>query len=152
MIDTVTLEGCTYGPLPLKFEPGTPIIAEAIGFGATCDYLNSIGLEKIYAWEKELQTYLKDRLFQINYVKLFGTAKRRVSLQSFIIKGVHPLDVATLLDLKGIAVRSGHLCCQPLLNKVNLTSALRVSLGVYNTKEEIETFVQELQSVCAQLL
>jgi cysteine desulfurase/selenocysteine lyase len=152
MIDIVEFEKSTWGPLPLKFEPGTPIIAEAVGFGATCDYLNRLGSDKICAWEKELYSYLRDGLSQIKSIELLGTAKKRAPLQTFVIKDAHPLDIATLLDLKGIAIRSGHLCCQPLLKKFGLTSALRVSLGIYNTKEEIDTFVEQLQGVCAQLL
>jgi len=152
MIDTVTFKESSWGPLPLRFEPGTPMIAEAIGFGATCEYLNTIGFEEIQEKEDELYLYLKKRLADIGMVELLGRAKKRAPLQSFTIKGSHPLDVATLLDLKGIAVRSGHLCCQPLLKRFGLTSALRVSLGLYNTKEQLDIFVEQLQNVCEQLL
>jgi len=152
MIDTVTFEESSWGHLPMRFEPGTPMIAEAIGFGATCDYLNAIGHERIHRWERELYTHLRGSLNGMEEVELLGTATNHAPLQAFSIIGAHPLDVATLLDLKGIALRSGHLCCQPLLKRFGLTSALRVSLGIYNTKEEVDRFMEQLKSVCKRLL
>jgi len=150
MIDKVEFHTHTCGQLPLKFEPGTPMIVEAIGLSCAIDYIKDI--ERKYAWEHELYAHLVKGLTAISSVELLGTAVEHGPLQSFIISGAHPLDVATLLDLKGIAVRSGHLCCQPLLKTLGRNSAIRASLSFYNTHTEIDHFLNALESVCKQLL
>jgi len=149
MIEIVSFEKTTYAPCPLRFEPGTPMIAQVIGFGAAIDFLSTLPDRK--KREEQLYHYLQHKLQEIPNIRLLGTAKDHAPLQSFILKGCHPLDIATLLDLQGIAVRSGHLCCQPLLQRHGLTSALRVSLGLYNTMEDIDRFIEVLCTVCNQL-
>ncbi|MGR3952236.1 MAG: aminotransferase class V-fold PLP-dependent enzyme [Chlamydia sp.] len=156
MIDKVTFEKTTYAPPPLRFEPGTPPIGEVIGFGRALSYLENecSGMEAIYAWESELLLYLQSRLQELApQVKLIGNSKLpRGALQSFSVLGTHPLDVATLLDLHGIAIRSGHLCGQPLLAKLNLSSVLRASISYYNTKNDIDLFITALKATIKMLL
>jgi cysteine desulfurase/selenocysteine lyase len=151
MIDTVTFSTSTWADLPLKFEPGTPPIAEAIAFGAAIDYCTSLSFPAIHEYEQALASYLTSRLLTIPAIQLIGTALPRGPLQAFHIPGAHPLDIATLLDLEGIAVRSGHLCCQPLLRGLSLTSVIRASLSFYNTFVEIDRFVEALREVVKKL-
>lgn len=145
MIKTVTFDETTYNELPLKFEAGTPMIAEVIGLGAAIDYLNAIGLEKIHAWEQQLLTLATQQMEEIPGVKIIGTAKEKGAILSFSIEGVHPLDIGTLLDLKGIAIRTGHHCAQPVMHHFTLPATARASFAVYNTPEEIETFIDALK-------
>lgn len=152
MIDTVTFEKSTWGDLPLKFEPGTPMIAESIGLGSALTYLSQLGMESIQTWEEELFSYLSQKLTLIPEIQLFGTSLPRCPLQSFLIHNIHPLDIATLLDLKQIAIRSGNLCSQPLLNKLKVSSLCRASLSFYNTKEDIDRFIEALHSSVLILL
>jgi cysteine desulfurase/selenocysteine lyase len=152
MIDQVTFEKTTWNDLPLKFEPGTPPIAEAIGFGAAIEYLRSLGMDSIQAWEQELFRYFLEKSKAIPELHLVGTCAERCPLQSFYIKGIHPLDLATFLDLKGIAVRSGTLCGQPILKKYGLTELTRASFAFYNTKEEIDIFCEALTRSVSVLL
>lgn len=150
MIQTVTFEKTTFQPPPLKFEAGTPLIAEVMGLGAALKYVNSYGLDKIASYETHLIREAYKQLSQMEQLRILGSSRKRASLITFNIEGVHPLDAATLLDLQGIAVRSGHLCAQPLLNSLGCTSALRLSLAPYNTFEEINYFceaVKELQAM-----
>lgn len=144
MIETVTFEKTTYNTPPIKFEAGTPIIASAIGLGAAVDFINSIGLQAISAYESELYRYLEDKLLQIEGLTLFGRAPHKGSLATFVIKNTHPLDVATLIDLKGVSIRSGHLCAQPVMRHFGITGALRASLACYNTKDDIDRFIEAL--------
>lgn len=147
MVDTVTFEKTTYNVLPFKFEAGTPSIAEVIGLGAAIDFLAEIGMERIQKWEEELLSELLDVMSDIPKVRLIGQAKQRGAIVTFTVEGVHPLDLATMLDLEGIAIRSGHLCAQPLLRHYNLSSAARVSLACYNTKEELHLFAHTLRKL-----
>lgn len=147
MIQTVTFEKTTFQPSPLRFEAGTPMIAEVIGLGAALDYVLSYGLDQIHAYETTLMKHALDRLSQIEGVRILGPCENRTSLITFNIEGVHPLDVATLLDVQGIAIRSGHLCAQPLLNLFGFSAALRLSLASYNTVEEIDYFCKSLENV-----
>jgi cysteine desulfurase/selenocysteine lyase len=151
MINTVSLQGTTFAEPPLKFEAGTPMIAEVIGLGAAITYIASLGMDLIAAHEKELTDYLIAQLQKVPGIQLIGTAQKRGALQSFVIDGVHPLDIATLLDAKGIAIRTGHLCAQPTLDFYNLQALCRVSLGVYNNIAEIDQFIHELIE-CIQLI
>ncbi len=146
MIQTVTFEKTTFQPSPLRFEAGTPMIAEVIGLGAAIDYIESYGLDKIHAYETDLMKHALEQLGKIEGIRILGPVENRTSLITFNIEGVHPLDAATLLDLQGIAVRSGHLCAQPLLQHFGCSSALRLSLASYNTIEEIDFFCQSLES------
>ncbi|MCH9625319.1 MAG: Cysteine desulfurase [Chlamydiales bacterium] len=147
MIDQVNLETSSYQKAPLKFEAGTPMIAEVVAFGAALDYLSEIGMESIQEWENELLLYATKKLEQIPNLKVIGTAAQKGAIISFIVKGVHPLDLATLLDCRGIAIRTGHHCSQPAMERFELTSAARISFGVYNTFEEIDQFVNALHSI-----
>lgn len=143
MIQTVTFEKTTYQLPPLKFEAGTPMIAEVIGLGAALDYFK---VHHNPAYDVELTRYAVEKMQQIEGIRILGPFENRSSLITFTIDGVHPLDAATFLDLKGIALRSGHLCTQPLLSHFGLTSALRISLAPYNTKDEVNLFVSEVEA------
>lgn len=151
MVDRVTFEKTTFDVLPTRFEAGTPSIAEVIAFGESISFLQRIGIEKIAHYEKHLIDHLRQELALIPSVQLLGESEKRGPLQSMTFEHAHPLDVATLLDMKGIAVRTGHLCCQPLLSSLNLSSVLRLSLGVYNTISECDRFIQELKRVLGTL-
>lgn len=151
MIDTVTFQKTTYNVPPLKFEAGTPMIAEVIALGAAIDFLKEIGMEKISAWEHELLGYLLPRISAIENLKVLGTTKNKSGIVTFTVEGVHPLDIATLLDLRGIAIRTGHLCVQPIMRHYGITSAARASLAFYNTKEEIDYFIVALKEVLKTL-
>jgi cysteine desulfurase/selenocysteine lyase len=152
MIDTVEYHKSTWNDLPLKFEAGTPMMAEAVALGKAIDYLEALGREKIASWEEELTCYLINRLSSIESIRLIGTAFPRGALQSFVLPHIHPLDLATLLDLQGVAVRSGHMCCQPLVRRFGLTAVVRASLAFYNTKEEIDQFIEAIFQVQKKLL
>ncbi|WP_416666689.1 SufS family cysteine desulfurase [Egbenema bharatensis] len=150
MIADVFLDHSTYADLPHKFEAGTPAIAEAIGLGAAVDYLTSIGMDKIHAYEQELTLYLFEQLNQIPEVQIYGpqpnaTASNRAALVSFTTGAVHPHDLSTILDQAGIAIRAGHHCTQPLHRYINAQSTARASLYFYNTREEIDTFIASLK-------
>jgi cysteine desulfurase / selenocysteine lyase len=151
MIEAVSFEKTTFQEPPLKFEAGTPLIAEVIGLGAALDYVKSYGHAAIAAHEADLIRHAVQQLSQIEGMKILGGIENRSSLVAFNIEDVHPLDAATMLDLKGIAVRSGHLCAQPLLQRFGCTSALRLSIAPYNTVEEIAYFCAELASVAPAL-
>lgn len=152
MIETVTLEKTTFNISPLKFEAGTPLIAEVIGLGAALDYIESIGLAHISEYEHELLQYATPKLLKIKGLKIIGTAKNKGSIISFIIEGIHPLDLGTLLDLRGIAIRTGHLCAQPTMHRFKIPSTCRLSLAFYNTKEEIDKFIQALNEIISLLV
>jgi cysteine desulfurase/selenocysteine lyase len=151
MIQTVTFEKTTFQPSPLRFEAGTPMIAEVIGLGAAIDYIESYGLDKIHAYETTLMQHALKQLVKIKGIHILGPIENRTSLITFNIEGIHPLDVATLLDLQGFAIRSGHLCAQPLLQHFDTTSALRLSLASYNTIEEIDHFWASIENAMAAL-
>lgn len=151
MIDTVTFSSSTWAELPCKFEPGTPPIAEAIAFGAALDFLHALSIPAIFEYEQALSSYLTQALLSIPSLQCVGTALPRGALQTFYIPGVHPLDIAALLDLEHIAVRSGNLCCQPLLQRLSLPAVTRASVALYNTFEEIDRFVAALDKVVKKL-
>ena len=147
MIGVVEEKSSTWAILPDKFEAGTPLLAEAAGLGATIKYLENIGLENIESYTKELTKYLYDELSKISNIKIYGTNEisDRVSLVSFNLEGVHPHDLTSFLDEKGICIRAGHQCTQPLLGKLGAYSVARASLYFYNTKEEIDFFIEVLK-------
>ena len=147
MISSVTFEKTTYNDLPYKFEAGTPIIAGAIGLGEAIRYLNAIGLDRIAAYEKDLLTYATQAVSAIDGVRLIGTARENASLVSFVLDGVHPHDVGTVLDRDGIAVRAGHHCAQPVMQRFGVASTTRASLAFYNTREEIDALGAGIQKV-----
>lgn len=151
MIETVTLEKSTYNSLPLRFEAGTPMIAEVLGLGAAVDYLKMVGLEAIQQWEHELLEYATEMLKRIPKLKMIGTAPQKGAIISFQVAGAHSLDIGTLLDLRGVAIRTGHLCSQPTMARFNVTQLCRASFAFYNTKEEIDQFAEHLQYVLKKL-
>ncbi len=151
MIDEVTLEKTTYGKAPLKFEAGTPPIAQVIGFGAAIEYIDSLGLENIRIHEEKLTAYATEQLLKIDGLRIIGTAREKSSIISFVIEGIHHLDLATYLDLEGIAIRSGHHCAQPLLKRFGLSGTNRISFAPFNTLEEIDVLLAALSKAVAVL-
>jgi cysteine desulfurase/selenocysteine lyase len=147
MIASVTFEKTTYNTLPYKFEAGTPNIAGTIGLGSALDYVNNIGLERIARHEHELLEYGTEALTQIAGLRLIGTAKEKASILSFVIEGIHPHDVGTILDREGIAIRTGHHCTMPLMQRLGIVATSRASLAFYNTKEEIDALVLGIHKV-----
>ncbi|MCB1110327.1 MAG: cysteine desulfurase [Chlamydiia bacterium] len=145
MVETVTLESATFQPPPLRFEAGTPSIAEVIGLGAAIDYIESLGRENIETWLSQLLTYATEKLLQISGLTIIGTAKEKGPIISFTFDDLHALDLGTLLGLKGIAIRTGHLCAQPALACFGLKALARISFGVYNTLSEIDHTVAAIQ-------
>jgi cysteine desulfurase / selenocysteine lyase len=151
MIDTVTFKKTTYNVLPLKFEAGTPMFAEVIALGAAIDYLNGIGMENIQTWGHELLEYATKQMSAIQNLLIIGTAAQKGAIISFVVDGIHPLDLGTLLDLQGIAIRTGHHCAQPTMRHFNVNGTARASFYLYNTKEEIDHFVSCLND-CIKML
>ncbi len=148
MIRKVRFEETTWGELPHKFEAGTPPIAEAVGFGAAIDYLNGIGFDAILEHEHDLVAYALEQLGEIPGVTLYGPpAERRAGIVSFNVEGVHPHDVAQVLDLEGVAIRAGHHCCQPLMRKLGVAATNRASFYLYTIPEEIDRLVAGLHKV-----
>ena len=147
MIRSVTFEKTLYNVIPNKFEAGTQNIAGSVGLGAAIEYVNSVGMDSIAAWEKELLDYGSQRLSEIELVQLIGTARHKGSIMSFVMENVHPHDVGTILDTEGIAVRTGHHCAQPLMDRYGVPATVRASLAFYNTKEEIDTLVKGIDRV-----
>jgi cysteine desulfurase/selenocysteine lyase len=145
MIKEVTFEKTTYAELPHKFEAGTPNIAGGIVLGTAVDYMNQVGFENIQIQEKELLDYGTKRLLEIEGLKIYGTSKDKTSVISFNIEGIHPYDIGTIIDKLGIAVRTGHHCAQPIMNFFNIPGTIRASFAFYNTKEEIDIFVEALK-------
>jgi cysteine desulfurase/selenocysteine lyase len=147
MISSVTFEKTLYNRLPFKFEAGTPNIAGAIGLGAALDYVEAVGLDAIAAHEKELLDYATEALSGMRGLRIIGTAREKVGLLSFVIEGVHPHDVGTILDQEGIAIRAGHHCTQPLMERFGVPATARASLGLYNTREEIDALAAGIRKV-----
>ena len=147
MIKTVTFEKTTYADLPNKLEAGTPAIASQIGLGAAIDYLNSIGREAAAVYEAELLRYATEKVSAIEGVRIIGTAKNKVGVLSFTVKDIHPFDIGQMLDARGIAVRTGHHCTQPLMACLGIEGTVRASFAVYNTKKEIDQLVDALTRV-----
>jgi cysteine desulfurase/selenocysteine lyase len=147
MINTVTFEGSTWAELPFKFEAGTPHIAGAIALGAAIDYVTGLGLERIAAHETDLLDYATQRLREINSVRLIGTAREKAAILSFELDGIHPHDVGTILDREGVAVRTGHHCAQPVMDRFDVAATVRASFGLYNTREEVDALVASLRRV-----
>jgi cysteine desulfurase/selenocysteine lyase len=147
MISSVTFEKTSYAGLPNKFEAGTPNIAGSIGLGAALDYVNSLGMPRIAAYEKELLDYGTRRLAEISQVNMVGTAEDKGGILSFTLGDIHPHDIGTILDAEGIAVRTGHHCTQPVMQHFGIPATARASLAFYNTKEEIDSLVKGIDRV-----
>lgn len=147
MIHTVSFEGSTFAPPPGRFEAGTPNIAGVIGLGAALDYLNSLDLIAVHAHEAQLLSYALDELSQIPSLRIIGKPRERQGLFSFVLETVHPHDVASILDQEGVALRAGHHCAMPLIRYCGVPATLRLSLGLYNTREDIDHCVHALKRV-----
>ena len=147
MIERVTFEKSTWAELPHKFEAGTPAIAQAIGLGAAVDYVSQVGMAAIAAHEQELLTYTTQRLASVPGLRLIGTAPGKVSVVSFVMDCAHPHDISTIIDQTGVAIRAGHHCAQPLIDRFDIPSAVRASFGMYNTVEEADRLVAGLEKV-----
>jgi cysteine desulfurase/selenocysteine lyase len=147
MIKSVSFEKTVYNDLPYKFEAGTPHIAGAIGLGVALDYLTGLGLDQVGAHERELLAYATERLALVDGVRLIGTAREKAGVLSFLVEGVHAHDVGTILDREGVAVRAGHHCAMPVMARFGVAATTRASLALYNTREEIDTFIGALDKV-----
>jgi cysteine desulfurase/selenocysteine lyase len=147
MISSVSFEKTTYNKLPYKFEAGTPDIAGAIGLGAAIDYVNSVGLHAIAAYEHALLDYATDALKRVPGLRLIGTAKEKASVLSFLLGDIHPHDIGTVLDREGIAIRTGHHCAQPLMRRLGVAATARASLAFYNRREDVDALVAGLHKV-----
>ena len=147
MIETVSFEGSTYAEPPARFEAGTPHIAGAIGLGAACDYLSDIGLEAIAAHEAMLLAHGTEALSEIEGLTLVGTAEHKAGVLSFVMEGIHPHDIGTILDFAGVAVRTGHHCAQPLMQRFGVSATTRASFGLYNTIDEVDRLAAGLAKV-----
>jgi cysteine desulfurase/selenocysteine lyase len=147
MILSVTFEKTTYNVIPHKFEAGTPPIAAGVGLGATIDYLDSVGMDRIAAHEHELITYATDAFRQLKDVRIVGTARDKAGVLSFTVKGVHPHDVGTILNEEGVAVRTGHHCAQPVMQRFGIPATTRASFYLYNTLSEVDALVAGIQRV-----
>jgi cysteine desulfurase/selenocysteine lyase len=147
MIASVTFEKTIYNELPYKFEAGTPNVSGSIGLGAAVRYVNEVGLDRIEAYEKELLDYGTRAVSAIPGLRLIGTAKEKASVLSFVLEGVHPHDVGTVLDREGVAVRAGHHCAQPVMQRFGVPATTRASLAFYNTRAEIDTLAAAIHKV-----
>ena len=145
MIDRVTFEKTTYRETPARFEAGTPAIVEAAGLAAAVEYVESIGIERIAAHEQSLLDYATARLSAIEGLRIYGEAEDKAGVVSFTIEGVHPHDISTIIDSHGVAVRAGHHCAQPLMDRFDLAATARASLGMYNNKSDIDQLVEALE-------
>jgi cysteine desulfurase/selenocysteine lyase len=145
MIESVHVDRIAYGKAPQKFEAGTPPIAEAIGLGAALNYMMGIGRDRIAHHEAELRTYAHQRLAELPWLKIYGTAPGKGAIVSFTMDGLHPHDVATIIDRSGVAVRAGHHCAQPLMERLGVTAVARASFAMYNTREEVDALAEALK-------
>ena len=147
MIRSVTFDKTTYADLPNKFEAGTPHIAGAVGLGAAVDYVQAIGFDRLEAHEADLLAYGTAALSEVKGLRLIGTAARKASILSFVMKGAHPHDVGTIVDTEGVAIRTGHHCTQPVMDRFGVPATARASVAMYNTRAEIDALVRALQRV-----
>jgi len=145
MIKKVTFEHTTYNELPFKFEAGTPSVADVLGLKVAIDYINVVGKSAIAAYENELLVYATSELLKINGLRIIGTAQKKSAIISFLLDGTHPYDVGVILDQLGIAVRTGHHCTMPLMDRFNIPGTVRVSFAMYNTKEEVDRLVEAVE-------
>jgi len=148
MIKEVTFEKTTYNELPFKFEAGTPNYIDTIGLGAAIDYVEAIGLDEIDAYEQELLAYATAKFEAIPSLRIYGTAKNKTSVISFLVEGIHFYDMGMLLDQMGIAVRTGTHCTEPVMQHFGIDGTVRASFAFYNTKEEIDALFVGIEKVC----
>jgi cysteine desulfurase/selenocysteine lyase len=147
MIRSVSFEKTTYNALPYKFEAGTPNIAGTIGLGAAIDYMSQLDMQRAAAHEQELLAYATKQVSQLPGVRIIGTAREKASVLSFVIDGIHPHDAGTILDQQGIAVRAGHHCAQPVMERFGIPATTRASFAFYNTAEEVDVLVSGIRKV-----
>jgi cysteine desulfurase/selenocysteine lyase len=152
MIKDVTFEKTTYNELPYKFEAGTPSVGDVLGLGAAIDFIQSRGMDSIVRHEEQLMAYAMDRLATVPNIRFFGTAPGKVGVISFLIGNAHPYDVGTLLDKLGVAVRTGHHCTQPIMDRYGIPGTVRASFAVYNTRDEVDTFITALERILPILM
>ena len=145
MIKSVTFEKTTYNDIPNRFEAGTPNISGAIALGKAIEYINQIGIRNINKHEEDLLNYATSKLKKINEVKIIGEAKEKAAVLSFIIEGIHPHDIGTIMDSHGIAIRAGHHCTQPIMDYYNVPATARASFAIYNTKEDVDELVKAIE-------
>jgi cysteine desulfurase/selenocysteine lyase len=151
MVDKVTFAKTTYAPLPLKYEAGTSNFIGAVGLGEAIEYVESIGMETIEVYEQELLEYMTEQLSTIEGLKIYGTAERKCPLVCFTIEGTHPYDVGMILDKLGVAIRTGHHCAEPVMTHFGVTGMCRASIGMYNTKEEVDALVKGVERAVMML-
>jgi cysteine desulfurase / selenocysteine lyase len=147
MISSVTFEKTTYNKIPHKFEAGTPDMSGAVGLNAALEYLNRLGIDNVAAHESDLLAYATDAISTIPGIRVVGTAKEKAGVLSFVMDGIHPHDIGTILDQEGIAIRTGHHCAQPVMERFGIDATARASFGVYNTKREIDTLLSGIEKV-----
>ena len=147
MIETVTFEHTTYNELPFRFEAGTPSVGDVIGLGRAIEFMQGVGMDNIAAHEADLLRYATERILALPGIRLFGTAPDKTSVLSFLVGDAHPYDVGTLLDQLGVAVRTGHHCTQPVMDRYHIPGTVRASFAVYNTREEVDAFIAALERV-----
>jgi cysteine desulfurase/selenocysteine lyase len=147
MILSVTFDKTDYNHVPHKFEAGTPNIAGAVGLAAAIDYLDGVGMERITAYEHELLGYATEALTSVDGVRLIGNAREKAAVLSFLVGDVHPHDVGTILDQEGVAVRTGHHCAQPVMERYGLAATVRASLALYNTRDDVDVLVAGVEKV-----
>jgi cysteine desulfurase / selenocysteine lyase len=147
MISSVTFEKTIYNKLPYKFEAGTPHVAGAIGLGAAIEYVNGLGIDNIAPYERELLAYATDAVSAISGVRLIGTAREKAGVLSFLLDSIHPHDIGTILDQDGIAIRTGHHCAQPVMQRFGIAATARASFALYNTRGEVDALVEGIQKV-----
>jgi len=146
MISSVTFERSSWNVLPYKFEAGTPDISGAVGLGAAVDFVTAIGMDRIQAYEQELLAYGTAALSEVPGLRLIGTAAHKASILSFVLDGIHPHDLGTIVDREGVAIRTGHHCAQPVMDRLGIPATARASLAMYNTREEIDALVAALHT------
>jgi cysteine desulfurase/selenocysteine lyase len=149
MIQSVTFEKSTWNVLPFKFEAGTPDIAGAIGLGAALDYINSVGLDAISRHERDLLAYGTEALRELPGVRIIGTARVKASILSFVVEGIHPHDIGTIVDREGVAIRTGHHCAQPVMERFGIPATARASFAMYNTRQDVDALIGALRRVRA---
>ncbi len=147
MIASVTFEKTTYNEVPHKFEAGTPNIAGVVGLHAALEYLTGLGMHQVAAYERDLLAYGTEALEEVPGLRLIGTARQKASILSFVLEGVHPHDIGTIVDQEGVAIRTGHHCAQPVMERFGIPATARASLAIYNTRAEIDALVRALQRV-----
>ena len=144
MIESVHRDRIAYGKTPHKFEAGTPPIVQAIGLGAALDYMMQVGRDRIAAYEAGLKEYAHERLAPLNWLKIYGHARNKGAIVSFSVDGLHPHDISTIIDRSGVAIRAGHHCAQPLMERLGVTATCRASFAMYNTKSEVDALAEAL--------